>query len=899
MEDANFRRMYSKAIAEALQAKEDGEKNQTSNNNCNTLSHNHSTLNFEKAQQAYSELCHDDPILSGDAACICLAQALTPCPSNNTYGNRRNDGKLGLCPRLVNGLLQAVTRAESKSPSGAADKQSNDTTTTDAAVEQTTNEPPSFGSSSIATNEGYARLAFSVFIEGPYRCIQQSDSLYVASSFLGSLDPPRRFTNVKDIVLSSEDKSKLVEDATKSIIDGLEQIAMDEEKTTVKETAPNEKGDEDGSSSSSSGFFLNKHNQKDIPQNIDHDSLEELFAEESDPDDFDFGPDVIPYDGNIVGAYYSESDHGFDPLKLSQPNAINQTWDGARKAIVYLMSHLSYGSLLLSSLSTRTWVDMGASDTLADFAFMLLLHNSNGSHPQTNARNLLIPSTDVETNDNDEITLDDISALWDRPLFLLRDRALDSNRDHDALVPYLQLLQAFLSHSENAIMSILSSSSSSKQSSSLLLPPITSVGLSGLATLCSSKELTCASASKMSNSSVLSICLREEVKKTILSSLYSLAHVLECVRPKKLDTCQDMMEHERLWIRTAACIFPIFEYLTNLRARFDFQSVFEGGSGGNSYAFKEADAKCIMDSGVFREMLALYADAVKYSISDDVTNTSDACNMTRMQLLRTIYGLCVMSPEVLGKYAVRVPDLAREVQSAAFTEKHVIDGILWTSLSSSILESKLDAPASRLKFRAGVKLHNSTRQVDDDTSMAERSCAGFVNLCDSTQLTLHALKEHVSKNAADDEDVSKEVLEKHKKTLGDIVCFANCLANCNNATNIWIGCLSNKEAGEAREKLTELCSVLSAIPSYSNEIIQIPCEGHKKNDDGDAEQVGHSREDASKQKEVKSMQKRKEFGKLVASIRSSIKIIASALDSKGRGMTLKGGMTCNVSSKTD
>eukprot|EP00956_Cyclotella_meneghiniana_P034132 scaffold101785_cov82-Cyclotella_meneghiniana.AAC.1 len=892
MDDANFRRMYAKAIAEALQAKEEDEKNQSRNNSSsssNNLSHN-----FEKAQQAYSELCHDDPIVSGDAACICLARALTPRTNNNI---RRDDENLGLCPRLVDGLLQAVTRAESKSSSSGAAivERSNDTTTNAAAAAagQTTNEPSSsFGPSSIATKEGYARLAFSVFIEGPYRCIQQSDNLCVASSFLGSLEPPPREGNVNNTELSSEEKSKLVEDATKSIVDGLEQIAMDEERTTIQEKASSQKVGDDGSSSSSSEFFHNKRNQKSIPQKVDNDSLEEIFAEDSDPDDFDFGPDV-PYDGNTVGAYYSESENGFDPLKLSQPNDNNQTWDGARKAIMYLMSHLSYGNLLLSSLSSRTWLDMGASDTLADFAFMLLLHNTqdaNVTKLQTNEGSLLIPPADVDTDDNN-----DISALWDRPLFLLRDRALDSNHNHDALVPYLQLLQAFLSHSENAIMSILSSS---KKSSSLLLPPITSVGLSGLATLCSSKELTCASASKMNNSSVLSICPRDEVKKTIVSSLYSLAHVLQCVRPRKLDTSQDRMDHERLWIRTAACIFPIIEYLTNLRARFDFQSVFEVGSGGNNYVFNEADAKCIMDSGVFRELLGLYADAIKYSMSDDETHTSEASNVTRMQLLRTIYSLCIMSQEVLGKYAVRVPDLAREVQSAAFTESHVIDGILWTSLSSSILESKLDAPASRLKLRAGVKLKNSSHQADDDTSMAKRSCAGFASLCDSVQLALKALKENISKSSADNEDISKEVLEKQKKTLGDIVCFANCLANCNNATNIWIGCLNNEEAGKAREKLSELRSVLSAIPSYSNELVQIPCEGHKKNDDKDATQK-HPREGAPKQKEITSMQKQKEFGKMAASIRSSIKIIAAALDSKGRSMSLKGGMACNVSSKTD
>jgi hypothetical protein len=534
---------------------------------------------------------------------------------------------------------------------------------------------------------------------------------------------------------------------------------------------------------------------------------------------------------------------------------------------------------------------MKASDTLADFAFMLLLHHTQEGEA-TNKNSLLISSS-IQNDGTDD---SDISALWDRPLFILRDRALDSNRDHDALVAYLQLLRAFLSHSENDIMSILSSPSS-KQAS--VLPPITLVGLSGLATLCLSKELTCVSASKMKSSSVLSICPREEVKKAVLSSLYSLAHVLECVRPRKLTSDEEMLECERLWIRTASCIFPIIEYLTNLRARFDFQPVFEG-SGNKNLVFTEADAKCILESGVLRELLALSAAAAKYpSTPADSDKVSDASNVTRSQLLRTIYSLCISSPDVLGKFAVRVPDLAKEVQSSQFMDNSLLDGILWTSLSASMLESKSAVPASRLKLRAGVKLKNS--DPVDDSSMADRSCSGFLGLCNAAQLALNALKESVTEaTETAEQDTSKEA-EKHKKSLADIICFANCLANCSNATKVWMSSLNSKQDGaqQAKEKITELRSVLANIPSYSDDN-QSQRVGHKKNDDDADTEQDHYEIDVVKQKETNSTQKRKEFGRIVASVRASVKIIASALESqKGRGLSLKGDLLCNISSKTD
>ena len=53
---------------------------------------------------------------------------------------------------------------------------------------------------------------------------------------------------------------------------------------------------------------------------------------------------------------------------------------------------------------------------------------------------------------------------------------------------------------------------------------------------------------------------------------------------------------------------------------------------------------------------------------DTTSAASIARDMMRAQLLRT-----------LGQYAVRVPDLAKEVQSTRFMEEHLIDAVLWTS----------------------------------------------------------------------------------------------------------------------------------------------------------------------------------------------------------------------------
>jgi hypothetical protein len=56
----------------------------------------------------------------------------------------------------------------------------------------------------------------------------------------------------------------------------------------------------------------------------------------------------------------------------------------------------------------------------------------------------------------------------------------------------------------------------------------------------------------------------------------------------------------------------------------------------------------------------------------------------------------------------------------------------------------------------------------------------------------------------------------------------------------------------------------------------------------------------SNRKSQSLRQKKKEFGTIIASVRSSVKVIALALESqKGTGLSLKGAIPYNISSKTD
>lgn len=386
----------------------------------------------------------------------------------------------------------------------------------------------------------------------------------------------------------------------------------------------------DTTSSSSETSHPSTAIDTELKYNHDDDSMAEVFAEDSDPDDYEYESCFNPYSGlsDVEQAIVDDenmNDLSFNPLKLSEPIEANRTVEGARRSIHYLLSSLSYSTLAMGSISSRTWSELGMSETLADLTLMLLL----------------------DTHDP--------SALWNRPSYVLRDRAVDRNHGYDALPSYLQLLTAFLTHTETK--SSFSSPFDIPLSDNCL-PPVMSLGISSLAAICSSNEMISASSGRILTTSAWSVCPREEIKKTIMLSLYYLSRIVECVTPRKSKftkngdanhTSDDMAQENSQWMRVVICVIQTVEYLTNLQARFDFQPLFEGG-GNRQPPLSKSEAKAISDSGLFREMLSLYTATRKETLNTEQPTAKD---VVRMQLLRTIFMLSIhkftLRPSRTGK----------------------------------------------------------------------------------------------------------------------------------------------------------------------------------------------------------------------------------------------------------
>ncbi|KAL7471865.1 hypothetical protein ACHAXS_012162 [Conticribra weissflogii] len=972
LEEQRFIRMYSKALAEALRAKEEEEdqererlrstvssqyRSRPCGNSNQDIAGENKKRQWEKMKLTYRELCFDDPVVSGgNRVCRDLSVELVPQPrkADRSGGNRQmENNKLALSSRLVDGVLQAISRVQDKRRADDAKhnhgRSANDEGATKSPDDQQA-EPMLGNATTMTTSEGYAELGFSVFIEGPYRCIQRAEDLEMTSSFLGSFSPPEEATDEQDRNMSSIEKDAVAEETAKKILDGFEAMVLDKEAEEKDENpssmhhdvVTNKDDNPDDGSSSSSEFFHDRNSiNAQHSQYTDDGSMQEIFAEESDPDDYEYESSLPPYTptpdvaavfdrrnfSNYKNDYNdyrdSDDDYAFDPLKLSKPNSSNQTWSGSRRCLKYLLSNASYGKMALSSISSRSWSERGMSDTLADLAFMLLLENGKEHREGNNDRGVvyigagesLMTNHKNSSNGNDD---DDISSLWNRPLFVLRDRAMDATCGHDALPAYIQLLRAFLAHSEEDIISILSSSNSkSMTASSNFLPPTTAVGLSCLANVCSAKEMTCSTSGRICGTSAWSVCPRDVVKNEILSSLGTLARIVECVRPRrsifgktKTEELSGENSAECPWMRVVICVIPMMEFLINLRARFDFQLVFEGG-GSKNVALSDADAKSLMDSGLFRELLSLYTVTSKSSSIDESkreTIIPKAEDVIRMQLLRTIFALSIQSPSILGAFAIRVPDLAKTIHSDEFMQRHLVDGILWTSLGSSILESKSDLPKSKFKLRPPTKANckvNNAQVVS--ISLSERSLSGFEALCNSAREGLESFKEIVQNETPEKSKESNyEEMKyiKSKEALNDIVMFSNFLSNCRHATRIWIDSLKNNDDSFLKTKdcVNGLRSIIATIPSFSDDV-NVPRTGHKKDDDivdGINDDCKEGDVGVIQDKSTGLLQMRREIVTLISSVRSSIKIIDLALESnKETVIPSHGFASYDVSSKTD
>jgi hypothetical protein len=218
-------------------------------------------------------------------------------------------------------------------------------------------------------------------------------------------------------------------------------------------------------------------------------------------------------------------------------------------------------------------------------------------------------------------------------------------------------------------------------------------------------------------------------------------------------------------------LLPLLDRLTNVRP---------DGSLWESSSLTNEDAQHLLQSGMFRELILLIKEE----------------SAARTQLLRSLQIMCVQSPSLLGKYAWRVSDLAKIVQTSEFAQEHVVDGLVWNLLGTSFADG-------------AVRLRLKNVPVVTVDMCRERIMGSFERLCEDAEKAMHVIESlRTGKDAEDD---------RWKEPVQELSRFSNHLVSCPDLALLWrnaatIDDVTLKRVNSAVGSLRKVLSSLSRIP---------------------------------------------------------------------------------------
>ena len=866
------------------------------------------------------------------------SRLVVPTMSARNNQDPKKGDNYALSDRLIGGILQATDRTPAPASTSTATGTNKDGDDQKEKGQQEKQEPEGFASGPAggqplpATPAGYADLAYASLVRGPALCCRPShaSNLDRIRAFLGSYGGHIRVRSAdadgdksggvdgggdddddKDVASKWEDD--MLEKAAEAYIQGMIDMGKisggDGKASILPPTAEDEKkdskGDEDkeeewdsigdgsSSSSSSSGFFRNQAQR--IPPSdgpaADTNSLEEIFAEESDPDDFEYESNHDPAAELAAAVLYIEE--SFDPHHLSQRNT-QMNWDGARDRLTALVDELAYNRLL--HLSKSRWKALDASETLIELTRTLLDADIANDPGSSSSRPTVIKTETLlrrPTHLPPSASLSALTAQWSKPLAALRDRALDETYCHDVLEAYIDFVKSLLNAPASRPCCVASNSKAN---------PCKVVGLASLSSLCGYDGV-------LRTKSGLA---RHKVRESVIDSVDGIIDIVEGIRQpictpspihtgnespgrdlpsayiadddakdsnatKKVDAKDDVE-----WIRGVVGLLPVLQFLTNTQLsdydRLDWSDA--------SATLSQQEAQSLLNTGLFRELILLQAAAA----SDQ---KDGAVAATRNRLLRAVFVLSAQSVSVLGKYATRVPELASKIHSTDFMETNLVDATLWAALSSS-----LQSPTqSNLRLR-GVGALPSIDKLNGDC------LRGFTTLCERVDDALKSMISNAKDRKGDNaEDSGHREIEDAPYQF---VEFTNCIANLPAVSGSWVNATSSIDGGteKALERLEAVRKTLALIP-IKKASARAPVHGKdhevKCGDVDKAEKVLSS-SSAVGAADSKSTRVNDE---IVASIRKGIKIVSLLLEagpSHTSGAGVGNGENLaprDVSSKTD
>ena len=366
----DFIRKNAAAIAEALRRQDDMAEGLRRSGGDQCKEKSQGIENDETIYNLYRALCFDDPLVENDRGCLALGRKLLNHDNNNrlsTNSQGRNDNGpssssiqrdcFAISNRFVNGLLQCCQRTN-----GSSDQ--------------------------------FASLAFSVFIEIPLRCCQCDSDLSTIQRYLGSykgIGTELQFPRLNGVDVNNTELTSRLTDAL-----------------TDKDTAGYPENDTNDSEANGMHRIASSN------------SLEEVWAAESDPSDYDY--DEGADGGDNVGQLQPDDwldELIIDPVMLSKPDQL-LTFQQAQTAIKSLLQHARYN--ILMSLFDRK------KDTITQPLTQLIL--------------MLFTADEQASSSSPTSLLDDsMKSCGFEPLWILRDAAMVRT---SCVSAYLDVVQTLL-----------------------------------------------------------------------------------------------------------------------------------------------------------------------------------------------------------------------------------------------------------------------------------------------------------------------------------------------------------------------------------------------------------------------------------------------------------------------
>jgi hypothetical protein len=693
-QDKRFRDAYAKELAKALLDNErKHQQNCIGDVGCNAQD----IFSKEDVENAYLSLCYDHPELKNDRVCIQLANTILnsfhslklDTSHRHTKGtdhggsNQRTTVKtnatatsLGLCNRFVQGILEMATR-HSHNVGGITS--SNNNTSTIATDEVDYTKPYSgeslvlSDSTGLSAGRNVALLAFACFVKGPLYCckiLQEYMNVSHDHGFDFGESMAKGYSAIQTFLGSYEGRSMRCQDISSNgdIISSKESHL--ESTTSNRIDISFVSDDKSTQKSKEESVAILKENDPYVNE-TDNDSLKEIFAAESDPDDYDYGDDRyndLHEEENLSHEFKSFS-VSWDAKVLSEPKIL--TLDEMIQRVESLLSELAASII---NLGNKEWKDWDAGNQLVSLTLELLLFLG---HEQ----------------------FDSLGTKFNKPLLALRDFALDSSHNCAALDSYLKLIHTLL-RSEPSSVGAYASNNKKEEGE---LSPARCIGLSSLADLCSNQNIVTAP-SKTG--------IKEKVKRIVMECVDELVECVAFVRPK--DKNVDLVDRSPAWLRVSTMMSQILDFMTGMQSRSDCSPL----SSHLVAQVTALEARGFLQSGLFRELILLYmcTETTKEDLQL-VQKTSSLKVVVGQQLLQTILFLSSQS-EILRSYVARVPEFTNIIYSGNFDHAHVAEGILWHSLLANVA-SVNKAPQVRMK---GVVMVSSN-------DLTKRSRHNFLKLC--------------------------------------------------------------------------------------------------------------------------------------------------------------------------